>query len=72
MAPSLYNVNLANTHGSGSQAGALSEYGSRAGFYACSFTGYQDTLYANVGTQVYLKSFIEVRPRMLVAVSALT
>ena len=60
----MYNVNLANTYGAGSQAGALSEYGSRVGFYACSFTGYQDTLYANVGTQVYLKSFIQVRNQM--------
>ncbi|THU83649.1 pectinesterase [Dendrothele bispora CBS 962.96] len=55
----MYNVNVKNTFGSGSQAGALSEYGNKAGFYACGFYGYQDTLYANQGTQVYLKGYIE-------------
>ncbi len=56
----MYNVNVANTYGKGTQAIAISQYGSRVGFYACSFTGYQDTLYANAGTQVYLKGYIEV------------
>jgi pectinesterase len=56
----MYNVDVKNTRGAGIQAGALSEYGSRAGFYGCGFYGYQDTLYANVGTQVYLKGYIEV------------
>ncbi|KAK7040266.1 hypothetical protein VNI00_009732 [Paramarasmius palmivorus] len=56
---SMYNVDVKNTRGAGIQAGALSEYGSRAGFYGCGFYGYQDTLYANVGTQVYLKGYIE-------------
>ncbi|KAF5372633.1 hypothetical protein D9758_005123 [Tetrapyrgos nigripes] len=54
----MYNVNLKNTR-TGIQAGALSQYGNRVGFYGCSFYGYQDTLYANVGTQVYLKGYIE-------------
>ncbi|KAL0567935.1 hypothetical protein V5O48_006587 [Marasmius crinis-equi] len=54
----MYNVNVKNTR-TGIQAGALSEYGNRAGFYACAFYGYQDTLYANQGTQVYLKGYIE-------------
>ncbi|KAJ8093354.1 hypothetical protein PM082_020211 [Marasmius tenuissimus] len=54
----MYNVNVKNTR-TGIQAGAISEYGNRAGFYACSFVGYQDTLYANAGTQVYLKGYIE-------------
>ncbi|KAF5364701.1 hypothetical protein D9758_005641 [Tetrapyrgos nigripes] len=56
---SMYNVNVKNTFGAGSQAGALSEYGNKAGFYACGFYGYQDTLYATQGTQVYLKGYIE-------------
>lgn len=56
----MYNVNVTNTFGVGSQAIAISQYGSRVGLYACSFLGYQDTLYANQGTQVYLKSYIEV------------
>ncbi|KAF8968909.1 carbohydrate esterase family 8 protein [Flammula alnicola] len=55
----LYNVNVTNTFGIGSQAIAISQYGSRVGLYASAFLGYQDTLYANQGTQVYLKSYIE-------------
>jgi pectinesterase len=56
----MYNVNVKNTFGVGSQAIAISQYGSRVGLYACGFFGYQDTLYANQGTQVYLKGYIEV------------
>ncbi|KDQ62559.1 carbohydrate esterase family 8 protein [Jaapia argillacea MUCL 33604] len=59
---SLYNLDIKNTYGlvgEQSQAIALSEYGSRVGSYGCGFYGYQDTLYASVGTQVYLKSYIE-------------
>ncbi|KAF5377943.1 hypothetical protein D9615_006751 [Tricholomella constricta] len=48
-----------NTYGPGTQAVALSQYGSRVGLYACGFYGYQDTLYANEGTQVYLKGYIQ-------------
>ncbi|KAJ8508055.1 hypothetical protein ONZ45_g9637 [Pleurotus djamor] len=44
---------------SGSQAIAISNYGTRAGLYACGFYGFQDTLYSNQGTQVYLKGYIE-------------
>ncbi|KAF9472517.1 carbohydrate esterase family 8 protein [Pholiota conissans] len=55
----MYNVNVTNTFGPGSQAIAISQYGSKVGLYACAFLGYQDTLYANQGTQVYLKSYIE-------------
>jgi pectinesterase len=54
----MYNVNVTNTW-VGSQAIAISQYGSRVGLYACAFLGFQDTLYANLGTQVYLKSYIE-------------
>jgi pectinesterase len=56
----MYNVNVKNTFGPGSQAIAISQYGSRVGLYACGFYGYQDTLYANQGTQVYLRGYIEV------------
>ncbi|KAJ6487690.1 pectin lyase fold/virulence factor [Mycena sanguinolenta] len=56
---SMYNVNVKNTFGPGSQAIAISQYGSQVGLYACGFFGYQDTLYANAGTQVYLKGYIE-------------
>jgi len=54
-----YNLNIKNTFGPGSQAIAISQYGSRVGLYACGFFGYQDTLYANAGTQVFLKGYIE-------------
>jgi pectinesterase len=57
----MYNVDVKNTFGKGSQAIALSQYGSRVGLYACGFYGYQDTLCANKGTQVYLRNYIEVR-----------
>jgi len=56
----LYNVDVKNTFGPGSQAIAISQYGSNVGLYACGFYGYQDTLYANKGTQVYLNGYIEV------------
>ncbi|KAG6889856.1 hypothetical protein C0992_003835 [Termitomyces sp. T32_za158] len=55
----MYNVNVKNTFGKGTQAIAFSQYGSRVGLYACGFYGYQDTLYANAGTQVYLRNYIE-------------
>ncbi|KAG5638853.1 hypothetical protein H0H81_009404 [Sphagnurus paluster] len=55
----MYNVNVKNTYGAGTQAIAFSQYGSRVGLYACGFYGYQDTLYANAGTQVYLKGYIQ-------------
>lgn len=56
-----YNLNIANTFGqaaSGGQALALSAQKTNQGFYGCSFTGYQDTIYANEGRQIYSKSFI--------------
>ena len=57
----LYNLNIANTFGqaaTGGQALALSAQRTNQGFYGCSFTGYQDTIYANEGRQIYAKSFI--------------
>ena len=59
----MYNVNVTNTYpGSpgGSPAVALSENGDRAAFYTCAFIGFQDTVLANQGTQVYLNSYFEV------------
>jgi len=56
----MYNVNVKNTFGVGSQAIAISQYGSRVGLYGCGFHGHQDTVYVNRGTQVYLKGYIEV------------
>ena len=59
----MYNVNVTNSfHGTwgGSPAIALSENGDRAAFYACAFIGFQDTVMAQQGTQVYLNCYIEV------------
>ncbi|KAL2128166.1 hypothetical protein VTI74DRAFT_9557 [Chaetomium olivicolor] len=55
----VYNINLVNTRGQGSQALALSAQKDRQGYYACQFKGYQDTVLAQEGAQVYAKSYIE-------------
>ncbi|KAI9741195.1 MAG: hypothetical protein M1834_002908 [Cirrosporium novae-zelandiae] len=55
----IYNVNIANSYGEGSQAIALSAYGDYFGCYGCQLTGYQDTLLAEQGYQVYGKCYIE-------------
>jgi pectinesterase len=57
----MYNVHVKNTFGSGSQALAVSQYGNRVGFYGCAFIGFQDTVLAEQGAQVYLKGYIEVK-----------
>ncbi|KAM0250802.1 hypothetical protein ACHAP5_002019 [Fusarium lateritium] len=54
----LYNVNVANTYGKGSQAVALSAYAD-SGYYGCALTGFQDTLLANEGYQVYSRCLIQ-------------
>ncbi|KAK4107133.1 carbohydrate esterase family 8 protein [Canariomyces notabilis] len=54
----LYNVNVANTYGKGSQAVAVSAQ-AESGYYGCALTGYQDTLLANTGAQVYSKCLIQ-------------
>lgn len=38
---SIYNINIRNDHGSGTQALALSNYGNHVGVYACQLVGYQ-------------------------------
>ncbi|PAV22412.1 carbohydrate esterase family 8 [Pyrrhoderma noxium] len=58
----LYNIDVRNDFGisqSSGQAIAVSAYGSQFGAYACRFYSYQDTLLAQSGVQVYLKSYIE-------------
>jgi pectinesterase len=55
----VYNINVVNTRGSGSQALALSAYNPKQGYYGCQFKGFQDTILAQEGTQVYAKSYIE-------------
>ncbi|PCG89649.1 Pectinesterase, catalytic [Penicillium occitanis (nom. inval.)] len=52
----IYNINVKNSYGSGSQALALSAYATDQGYYACQFI---DTVLAETGNQVYAKSYIE-------------
>lgn len=40
---SMYNINVKNTHGSGTQAVAFTAKGNQHGYYGCGFYGYQDT-----------------------------
>ncbi|KAL1637774.1 hypothetical protein SLS56_000329 [Neofusicoccum ribis] len=56
----IYNIDVANTYGSGSQAVALSAYASgNHGYYGLKLTGFQDTLLAQEGNQVYANCYIE-------------
>ncbi|KAI9729938.1 MAG: hypothetical protein M1834_006135 [Cirrosporium novae-zelandiae] len=55
----IYNINIVNSYGKGSQAIALSAYGDYFGCYACQLKGYQDTLLAQNGYQVYGSCYIE-------------
>jgi pectinesterase len=54
----LYNVNVNNGYGKGSQAVALSAQAD-SGYYGCRFTGYQDTVLANAGRQVYSRCLVQ-------------
>ena len=55
----VYNINLINTRGQGSQALAVSANADKQGYYGCQFKGFQDTILAQTGNQVYAKSYIE-------------
>jgi pectinesterase len=55
----VYNINLANTRGSGSQALAVSAYADKQGYYGVQFLGFQDTILAQTGAQVYAKCLIQ-------------
>lgn len=48
----LYNVDVVNSRGKGSQAIALSAYDD-SGYYGCSFQGFQDTVLTETGNQLY-------------------
>ncbi|RDW94270.1 pectinesterase-1 [Coleophoma crateriformis] len=58
-ATKFYNINIKNTYGAGSQAVALSAYATQQGYYGVGLYGYQDTLLAQTGKQVYAKCFIQ-------------
>jgi pectinesterase len=55
----IYNVNIVNSRGQGSQAIALSAQADKQGYYGVKLVGYQDTLLANTGDQVYARSYID-------------
>ncbi|RMZ73473.1 carbohydrate esterase family 8 [Pyrenophora seminiperda CCB06] len=55
----VYNLNIVNSRGKGSQALAVSAYADKQGYYGCQFKGYQDTILAQTGKQLYAKSYIE-------------
>ncbi|KAL1870175.1 hypothetical protein Daus18300_005239 [Diaporthe australafricana] len=59
----VYNINIKNTYGkptgSNGQAIALSAYNTEQGYYGVGLYGYQDTLLAQTGNQIYANSYIE-------------
>jgi len=55
----VYNINFVNTRGQGSQALAVSANNDKQGYYGCQFKGYQDTILAEDGKQIYAKSYVE-------------
>lgn len=55
----MYNIDIKNTYGKGSQAIALSAYGTSQGYYGVGLYGYQDTLLAETGNQLYASCYIE-------------
>ncbi|EKG18008.1 Pectinesterase catalytic [Macrophomina phaseolina MS6] len=57
----LYNINFINTYPQTKNTAALAAdfYGTNMAAYGCKFVGYQDTLLANKGTQVFSNSYIE-------------
>lgn len=55
----VYNIDIRNTYGEGSQAIALSAYNTEQGYYGVGLYGYQDTLLAQTGNQVYASCYIE-------------
>jgi len=55
----LYNVNLRNTFGVGSQALAVSANGNEQGYYGVAFFGWQDTVLSETGNQFFGRCYIE-------------
>ncbi|KAL5385138.1 hypothetical protein DPSP01_004948 [Paraphaeosphaeria sporulosa] len=57
----LYNINFVNTFPQTSNSAALAAdfYGSNMAAYGCSFIGFQDTLLANQGVQLFSNCYIE-------------
>ncbi|KAK6391431.1 hypothetical protein LTR65_004595 [Meristemomyces frigidus] len=57
----VYNIDFINTYTQTKNTAALAAdfYGNEIAAYGCSFVGFQDTLLANKGTQVFSNSYIE-------------
>ncbi|CAE7174263.1 hypothetical protein PTNB73_02633 [Pyrenophora teres f. teres] len=55
----VYNINLINTRGKGRQALALSASSDKQAYYGCQFRGFQDTVLAQSGRQLFAQSYIE-------------
>ncbi|OCK90488.1 carbohydrate esterase family 8 protein [Cenococcum geophilum 1.58] len=55
----MYNINVVNSYGKGSQALAISASATNQGYYGCKFFGYQDTVLSETGYQVFAKSLIQ-------------
>ncbi|KAL1639594.1 hypothetical protein SLS58_007794 [Diplodia intermedia] len=55
----VYNLNIANTYGEGSQAVAVSAMATHQAYYGCKMTGYQDTLLSHVGRHYIGNTYIE-------------
>ncbi|KAK3067466.1 hypothetical protein LTR53_015657 [Teratosphaeriaceae sp. CCFEE 6253] len=57
----VYNIDFINTYPKTTNTAALAAdfYGANIAAYGCSFVGFQDTLLANKGTQVFSNSYIE-------------
>lgn len=57
----LYNIDFVNTFPQTANTAALAAdfYGANIAAYGCSFVGFQDTLLANKGTQVFSNCYIE-------------
>ncbi|KAJ4373116.1 hypothetical protein N0V83_003407 [Neocucurbitaria cava] len=57
----IYNIDFVNTYPQTTNTAALAAdfYGANIAAYGCSFIGFQDTLLANKGTQVFSNCYIE-------------
>ncbi|OIW24521.1 pectin lyase-like protein [Coniochaeta ligniaria NRRL 30616] len=57
----VYNINFINTYPQTTNTAALAAdfYGANIAAYGCKFVGFQDTLLANKGTQVFSNCYIE-------------
>lgn len=57
----LYNIDFVNTYPQTTNTAALAAdfYGANIAAYGCSFVGFQDTLLANKGTQVFSNCYVE-------------